>query len=153
MRRSAGSEASEPMRRTGVRAHAVGGGFVRRAVASIVCTLCVLPLAGTLAVVAPAFTQSAQASGTGSCTIGVQSSSQNDTCAVTSETGSSYTVTLTHNLPDPVCMSTNQTNCTVLESIGSGTADPKTINCPFYSGRSRRRSWLPTSRARRSPAP
>ena len=134
MRRSAGSKAGDPMRRNSTRAHAVRGGFVRRAAASIVCTLCVLPLAGALAVVAPAFTPSAQASGTGTCTIGVQSSSQNDTCAVTSETGSSYTVTLTHNLPYPVCTSTSQTNCTVLESIGNGTADPKTINCPFYSG-------------------
>ena len=62
------------------------------------------------------------------------SSSQNDTSAVTGETANTYTVTLTHNLPEPLCTSDSQANCVVAEQIGDGSADPKTIDCPFYSG-------------------
>jgi hypothetical protein len=135
MRRSAGSRASEPRGRYGRRTEAVQGGFVRRVVASIICTLCVLPLAGALAIAAPVWTPSAQATGTGTCTVGSQSSSfATDSCSMDSETANSYTVTINHTMPDPLCTNSTQINCVVAEEIGNGSADPKTINCPFYSG-------------------
>ncbi|HEX4434927.1 MAG TPA: PKD domain-containing protein [Acidimicrobiales bacterium] len=96
--------------------------------------MCVLPLAGALALAAPGATPSAQATGTGTCTVGAQSASLSDTCSVTSETDSTYTVTLTHTTPEPLCTSDSQVNCVVFEEIGNGSADQKTVNCPFYSG-------------------
>src|ERR1700722_14379792 len=99
MRRSEGPQASEPTGRNGTSAQAARGGFVGRVVASLVCTLCVLPLAGVLAIVAPVWTPSAQATGTGTCTVGSQSSSlATDSCSIDSESANSYTATINHTI-------------------------------------------------------